>query len=138
LAAGGVPSHVQIPAFILRKLYRSGSLRETGDGRFAFALKNVLGSATITQPPVVVVNGIGYRPENVDAGPLKLETISEAKPWEFHKGQEVTLHVAGRLLRGANRIHILVRTKEFGDLEVYVEDKEAEYCEIPGTDAAQG
>jgi hypothetical protein len=128
---------VQIPDFLLRKLYRKGSLRETGDGRFAFAIKNVLGTATVRLPPVIVVNGIGHRPEQVQAtlaggAPLRMEAISEGRPWTFAKGEEVTLHFPGRLLRGANRIHILVRTKEFGDVEIYAEDKEAEYCEMPG------
>ena len=134
---------MQVPDFLLRKLYRKGSLRETGDGRFAFALRNVLGTATVLHPPVIVVNGIGYRPEQVHAtqaggAPLPLQAIDERRPWPFAKGAEVTLGFPGRLLRGSNRIHILVRTKEFGDVEIYVEDKEAEYCDLPGAVPGEG
>ncbi|MES2153901.1 MAG: hypothetical protein V4510_02070 [bacterium] len=126
-----------VPEFLLRRLYKRGSLRETGDGRFAFTLQNPLRVATILAPPHVVVNGISYKPSDIGMDHLDLSSIAESKPFVFRKGQEATLHFPGRLMRGGNRIHITVETKEFGHVEIYVEDKEAEFCELPTkTDAA--
>lgn len=125
--------HVAIPDFLLRKLYKRGSLRETGDGRFAFTLLNPLGEATLLSPPNIVVNGIAYPPERIQAKALNVATISREAPFTFHKGDKVTLRFPGRLLRGGNRIHISAETREFGEIEIYVEDREAEYCDVPGS-----
>lgn len=120
-----------LPAFLLRKLYRKGSLREVADGRFAFVLHNPLGDATLVAPPDIVVNGIRYRPDEVETDGVPLETISPARPLAFARGEARELRLPGRLLRGGNRIHVVVQTREYGELEIFVEDKEADYCEVP-------
>lgn len=122
-----------VPDFVLRRLYQRGSLRETGDGRFAFTLQNPLGEATLTAPPRIVVNGIAYRPEQVRAPGIDLGAISAQQPLLFRKGMSVQLEMPGRLLRGGNRIHITGQTREYGEVEVYVEDSEALFCELPGS-----
>lgn len=122
---------LRVPDFLLRKLYRKGSLRETADGRFGFTLQNPLGTGTVIGPPRIVVNGIAYKPEQVRA-PVDLKTLSPADPFLFRKGTRLELSMPGRLLRGGNRIHMTVPTKEFGEIELYVEDKEAEFCDVPG------
>lgn len=124
---------MRLPDFVLRKLYRRGSLRETGDGSFAFTLHNPLATATILGAPDIVVNGIHYAPHQVRSRLVDLAAISPTNPYVFRKGGRVTLRLPGRLLRGGNRIHITVATKEFGEVEIYVEDKEAEFCDVPGT-----
>ena len=121
-----------VPDFVLRKVYQRGSLRETGDGQFAFTLQNPLGEATLTAPPRIVVNGIAYRTEQVKATGIDLGAISAERPLAFRKGMSVHLEMPGRLLRGGNRIHITAHTKEFGEVEVYVEDSEAIFCQLPG------
>jgi hypothetical protein len=123
---------VGIPDFLLRKLYKRGSLRETGDGRFAFTLFNPLGPATLLAPPHIVVNGIAYAPERIQAKRVDVARISRDSPFTFRKGDKVTLRFPGHLMRGGNRIHISAETKEFGEVEIYVEDKEAEFCDVPG------
>ncbi len=128
-----VPAALRVPDFVLRKLYRRGSLRETGDGRFAFTIQNTLATATITQPPIIVVNGIHYPPDRVRSRVVQLATITPENPFKFQKGSRVTLRLPGRLLRGGNRIHMTVPTKEYGEIEIYVEDKEAEFCDVPGS-----
>lgn len=115
-------------------MYKRGSLRETGDGRFAFTLLNPLGEATLVAPPTIVVNGIAYPPERIQAKAIDVATISQSAPFTFRKGDRVTLRFPGRLLRGGNRIHISAETREFGEVEIYVEDKEAESCDLPGTE----
>ena len=123
---------VGIPEFLLRKLYRRGSLRESSAGHFRFTLENVLGSATIIAPPRIVVNGIAHAPERVDSPRVKVSTISPAQPFEFRKGDLVTLLMPGSLLRGGNRIQVFVKTKEFGELAIEAEDRAAEFCDFPG------
>lgn len=122
---------LRVPDFLLRKLYRKGSLRETADGHFGFVIQNPLGTGTVVGPPQVVVNGIAYQPEQLK-GPVDFTQVTPEAPFLFRKGDRVDLTLPGRLLRGGNRIHITVPTLEFGEVELYVEDKEAEYCEVPG------
>ncbi len=118
-------------------MYRRGSLRETAPNRFAFTLQNPLGTATIIQPPRITVNGINYPPDSMESKGFQVAAITEHMPFVFKRGEQVTLAFPGHLLRGGNRIHISARTKEFGDLDIYVEDKEAEFCEVPGHDAKE-
>jgi hypothetical protein len=122
---------VIVPELLLRKLYKRGSLRETGDGRFAFTLRNPLRVATIVAPPQINVNGIAYGARDVVLDHIDLAAISARTPLVFRKGDEVTLGFRGRLMRGGNRIHILAETREFGAIEIDVDDREAEFCELP-------
>ena len=126
---------MQVPDFILRKLYKRGSLREVAPGRFAFTLHNPLATATLIGPPTVVVNGVAHRARDIKAK-VDLAAINATSPHAFRKGDRMTLRMNGQLMRGANRIHIVVPTKEFGDVEIHVEDKEAEFCEMPIPGAA--
>ncbi len=121
---------VGIPMFMTRKLYRRGSLRETADGRYTFCLQNPLATATIVAPPVFTINGIRHQAKDVESK-IPLANLSKDNPLKFAKGDEFEVSFSGRLLRGANRIHLTVVTKEFGDIEMFVEDKEADYCELP-------
>lgn len=126
-----------LPEFLLRKLYRKGSLRETAANRFRFTLRNVLGTATVVTPPRVVVNGIAYAPGQVVSSRVDLAGIAPDRPFEFRKGDQVTLRMPGSLLRGGNRIEVVVRTKEFGELRIEAEDNCAEFCDLPGADAEE-
>lgn len=129
---------MQVPDFVLRKLYRRGSLRETGEGRFAFTLQNGLRNATLVAPPKIVVNGILHAPESVSAGRVRLQEVSDQRPFVFAKGAHVTLHLKGHLMRGGNRVHISIVTLEYGRLELYFEDKEAAFCDVPAGAAPDG
>ena len=126
-----------IPEFLLRKLYRKGSLRSTADGRFAFSLHNVLGTATVVAPPRVVVNGIAYAPESIESRQVRPASISSRTPFVFRKGDRITVRLPGRLLRGGNRIQVTVATKEFGDLQIEATDNEADFCDVPGSSAEE-
>jgi hypothetical protein len=128
---------VGIPDFLLRKLYRKGSLRSTSDGRFAFSLQNILGTATVVGPPRVVVNGIAYPPERIESKQVRPDSITERTPFVFRKGDRITVRLPGRLLRGGNRIQVTVKTREFGDLVIEADDSEADYCDVPGSDAEE-
>lgn len=121
---------MRVPDFILRKLYKRGSLREISPTHFAFAFQNPLGNGTIEGPPRLVVNGISYTTDQIGSE-VDWATVTPERPWIFKKGTSLELRLPGRLLRGGNRILAVVPTKEFGPVEVYVEDNEARYCDIP-------
>lgn len=121
-----------VPGFLLRKLYKRGSLCETADGHFTFRIHNPLANATLIGPPVFVINGIHYQGDQVEASGVSLADIAPDAPFVFAKGSEIELRFPGRLLRGGNRIHMSAPTTEFDDIEFLVEDKEATYCSIPG------
>lgn len=128
---------MDLPEFLLRKLYKKGSLRETSAAMFRFTLRNTLGTATIIGPPHVTVNGIGYGPGKVKSSRVDLDGIGPDRPFAFRKGDQVTLRMPGSLLRGGNQIQVLVPTKEFGDVRIEAEDKCAEFCDLPGTDSEE-
>jgi hypothetical protein len=128
---------VDLPEFLLRKLYKKGSLRETSAGMFRFTLRNILGTATVLGPPHVTVNGISYPPNKVRSSRLDLAAIGPDQPFEFRKGDEVTLRMPGSLLRGGNQIQVLAHTKEFGDIRIEAEDRCAEFCDLPGSDSEE-
>lgn len=128
---------VDLPEFLLRKLYKKGSLRETSAGMFRFTLRNTLGTATVVNPPFVTVNGIGYGPGKVRSSRVDVDAIGPDNPFEFRKGDQVTLRMPGSLLRGGNQIQVLVHTKEFGDIRIEAEDKCAAFCDLPGGDSEE-
>jgi hypothetical protein len=123
---------VALPEFLLRKLYRKGSLHASAPGKFAFSLHNVLGTATVTAPPRIVVNGIAYAPHQMESKQVRPASITERTPFVFRRGERVTVQLPGHLLRGGNRIQVTVHTREFGDLTIEADDNEADYCEVPG------
>lgn len=125
-----------IPAFLARKLYKRSSLRETADGRFAFTLHNPLGNATLVAPPRFVINGVRHMPGEYSVEGLDPAQIGPENPFEFPKGAQIDVAFTGRLLRGANRIHLIAETKEFGIIDMLVEDREADYCDLPGVEGA--
>lgn len=121
---------MNLPGFLLRKLYRKGSLAEMAGGKFRFTLRNVLGPATIIGPPRIVVNGISYAPSQINAESVNVSSVSPKVPFNFNKGDEITLRLPGSLLRGGNRIEVTVPTDEYGELVIEAEDKCAEFCDI--------
>ncbi len=119
-----------VPGFLLRKLYERGSLRETADGCFSFRLQNPLATATLIGPPVFVINGVHYHGDDVLADGVSLADIAPDAPFAFRKGDQLELTFPGRLLRGGNRIHMAVPTKEFDEIEFLVEDRAATFCDV--------
>lgn len=125
-----------LPGFLLRKLFKRGSLRQVGPDVFAMTLWNPLGKATVVRPPRFVINGVAHDPENVEVGTLHLDAIDEEHPFVFAKGDQWDLVFRGALLRGNNRIHITATTAEFGDIDFLVEAEEAASCDIPTAEAS--
>ncbi|HET6399465.1 MAG TPA: hypothetical protein VFH47_07940 [Candidatus Thermoplasmatota archaeon] len=121
-----------VPDFLLSRLYRRGSLHQVGELEFSFRLANVLGDATVIAPPQVEVNGIRYAPHQVRVKGLDVANVSPTHPFRFSRGDHVTVRLPGHIMAGGNRIRVRVRTREWGELDIYAEDKARPYCPVPG------
>ncbi len=125
-----------IPGFLARRLYKKQSLRETAAGRFALEIHNPLSNARLIGPPRFTINGVHYTPSDLLVEGIDVAAITPENPFPFPKGTVVKIGFHGHLLRGANRIHMIVPTKEFGEIDMFVEEPDAGYCEVPtGEDA---
>src|SRR5438067_3366094 len=94
---------MQVPAFLLRRLYVRGSLHNVGDG-FAFELKNSLGSGYAEQMLPLTVDGEPIPPEQAtfavegaDAV-LPFTAVSSEQPFTLSMRKTVTIAVRGRTL----------------------------------------
>ena len=94
---------MQVPAFLLRRLYVKGSLRNTGDG-FTFELKNSLGSGYAEQMLPLTLDGETIAPEHAaftidDAiDPVPFTAVSSENPFTLSMRKTVTISVRGQPL----------------------------------------
>lgn len=116
-----------IPNFLVRRIYRKGSLRETHDG-IAFDLKNILGPGIITAINFIKINDeiysssvIKFISSNVN---VLAEHISHEKPLAIKFNQEATCLLAGAkgLKEGLNQIIIDIISQEVGQVQVTLTD----------------
>ncbi|MGY5860777.1 MAG: hypothetical protein RTU09_00185 [Candidatus Thorarchaeota archaeon] len=117
---------MQIPTFLLRKLYLKGSLENVDDG-FVFKIKNTLSPGTVTVMEPIKVNGTEYP---LDALTVKIEDseytasdVNEGSAMPLKVGVEIALHIkADPLPEGEHTIDIALVTKEAGRLAFDVKD----------------
>ena len=94
---------MQVPAFLLRRLYVRGSLHNDGDG-FAFQLKNSLGSGYAEQMLPLTVDGDPIPPEEAtfalqgSDSALPFTAVSSEQPFTLSMRKTVTIAVRGRTL----------------------------------------
>ena len=117
---------MQIPTFLLRKLYVKGSLENVDDG-FKFKLKNSISSGTAVNIQPIKVNGIEYPLESVtirsEEGEINGSEISEENTFPIKVGLDITIQVKGdQLTAGEHTIDISLSTKEVGKLAFDVTD----------------
>lgn len=117
---------MQIPTFLLRKLYVKGSLENVDDG-FKFKLKNSISSATAVNFKPLKVNGNEYPLDatiiSSEDGEVSTNEISEENAFPIKVGLDITVHVKGdQLAAGEHTIDISLATKEVGDLAFDVTD----------------
>lgn len=118
---------MQIPAFILKQMYREGSLENHAEG-FRFAVHNHMMSATIVAIDEIAVGGkaVAIEALTFSAGDETRAglAISEASPVPFAKGVTVQVSVRGDALpAGAHHLTFKVRTGEFGPIHLDVTDR---------------
>ena len=116
---------MQIPTFLLRKLYVKGSLANVDDG-FEFKIKNSISSATAVDFKPLKVNGNEYALDSItissEDGEIAASEISE-KTFPIKVGLDITVHIKGEQLpEGEHTIDIALKTKEVGDLAFDVTD----------------
>jgi hydroxymethylglutaryl-CoA reductase (NADPH) len=119
-------SKLQIPTFLLRKLYIKGSLENVDDG-FKFKLKNSISSGTAVNIEPIKINGNEYPLEatiiSSEDGEISGNEISEENTFPIKVGLDITIHVKGNHLpEGEHTIDISLSTKEVGKLAFDVKD----------------
>jgi hydroxymethylglutaryl-CoA reductase (NADPH) len=117
---------LQIPTFLLRKLYVKGSLENVDDG-FKFKLKNSISSATAVDFKPLKVNGNEYPLDTTvissEDGEIAVSEISKENSFPIKVGLDITVHVKGdQLAAGEHTIDIALATTEVGDLAFDVKD----------------
>jgi hypothetical protein len=115
-----------IPAFVLKRLYIAGSLRNTDDG-CQLQIKNTLAPATITGIGPIIVDGAAVPPEQVvilrNKEPLPANETSARRPLSFDINVVVTLVIKNlTLAAGEHRIGLDVTSREAGRLKWEITD----------------
>ena len=117
---------MSVPAFILRRLYVKGSLRNVENG-FEFSLKNVLADAELIKPLEIYVDDTQIPLENVTliAGTTSISNkdIAESNPVKFSLNMTATIRVDGaRLEPGEHKITLVVTVKGYGTIKFDIRD----------------
>ncbi|MFO7836941.1 MAG: hypothetical protein R6V83_09810 [Candidatus Thorarchaeota archaeon] len=117
---------MQIPAFLLRKLYIKGSLENVDDG-FVFKIKNSLSPGTATAMDPIKIDDTEYPLEDTVIKSEEAEVtgseVSEDNPIPIKVGVEIAIKVKGeQLAEGEHKIDIGLQTKEAGKLAFDVKD----------------
>lgn len=116
-----------IPEFLMKRVYKKGSLKETEDG-VCFDLKNVLGPGFISGFNFVKVNDETFESHKVrfftQGVEIPVESVSEENPIGFRLGQEGTILLQGaKCLRdGINQIIIELMNPEAGVVKLSLSD----------------
>ena len=118
---------MQVPAFLLRRLYVKGSLRNI-DGGWEFDLKNSLGSGYAEQVLPLTVNGaevpIDQARFTVDGEVIKFGEVSSDRPITLGMNKVVTIGVdgAGHLPEGKHKVGIGFIVTGMGKMQFDVTD----------------
>jgi hypothetical protein len=117
---------MQVPAFLLRRLYVKGSLRNE-DGGFAFELKNSLGSGYAEKVLPVSVDGeempVDAASFTVDGQTMSFAGVSAERTMTLGLNKTVAISVAGRTLSdGKHRIGMGFVVTGMGEMRFDVTD----------------
>jgi hypothetical protein len=121
---------MQVPAFLLRRLYVKGSLRNDNGG-FAFDLKNSLGSGYAESVLPLTVDGVEVPIASAsfvtDGEALPFPDVSSERPMTLGMNKVVTVAVTGQALPpGKHKIGIGFVVTGMGKMEFDVTDVIAE------------
>jgi len=117
---------MEIPAFMLKKLYRKGSLKNSAEGA-SFAVKNTISPATITGLEMVKIDGETYLPKKIEllAGGVRIaaDKLSPESPLQVAQNEEIIVSLPGvTLAPGAHKLLLNINTREVGPLTLEVGD----------------
>jgi hydroxymethylglutaryl-CoA reductase (NADPH) len=99
---------VQVPPFLLRRLYVKGSLRNTPEG-FQFELRNSLGAGYAQELLPLTIDGEELPKEDcyfsLGGEPVPFSAVNEATPFTLAMNKVTTIMACGRRLEaGQHRI----------------------------------
>jgi len=117
---------MKVPAFLLRRLYVKGSLRNVEQG-FEFDLKNSLGSGYAEQVLPISLDGEQLPIEStrfvVDGESMPFASVSAEQPMTLGMNKLVTIGFDGRTLdAGKHKIEIGFLVTGMGELQFDVTD----------------
>lgn len=117
---------MQVPGFLLRRLYVKGSLRNETDG-FAFDLKNSLGSGYAEQVLPLTLDGAEVPPDrasfSVDGECVPFPDVSSDRPFTLAMNKLVTIAVTGQTLdAGKHKLGIGFVVTGMGKMQFDVTD----------------
>ncbi len=117
---------MEVPEFLLRRLYVKGSLRSV-EGGFAFDLKNSLGSGYAEEVAPLTLDGeelpMASTRFDVDGETTRFDEVSGARPMTLGMDRTVTISVDGRTLSpGKHKLGIGFVVAGMGKLEFEVTD----------------
>ena len=116
-----------IPEFLMKRVYKKGSLKQTEEG-ICFDLKNVLGPGFISGFGCIKINDATFEACKVkfitQGAEILAETVTEENPIGFRLGQEGTLILQGAkcLKEGLNLIMIELMNPEAGRVQLSLSD----------------
>jgi len=117
---------MQVPAFLLRRLYVKGSLRNTQEG-FQFDLKNSLGSGYAEQVLPLSVDGAAIPVESayfvVDGTTIRFADVTAENPITLGMNRTVTIGADAQALpEGKHKLSIGFIVSGMGKMEFDVTD----------------
>lgn len=117
---------MQVPSFLLRRLYVKGSLRNV-DGGFAFDLSNTLGSGYADQVLPLRIDGDDVPPAScafvVDGQPQRFDEISAGSPMTLAMNGTLTVRVHGRpLAAGEHAVEMAFIVTGMGEMRFDMKD----------------
>ena len=116
-----------IPNFLLKKIYKKGSLREIDEG-IAFDLKNILGPGLITGVNFVKINDRIYNSSVIQIIKSGAKTLAEQvscdNPLLIKLNEEVTCVMKSglKLQQGINDIIVELISEDVGKVQVKLSD----------------
>jgi hypothetical protein len=119
---------MNVPGFIARQFYVTGSLRNT-DAGWELQAQNPMGEGTLVGVGKIRVDGREIPAETVtarrsgDAEPIRAAEISRMRPVSVFKGDRVTLAVEGEpLTLGEHRLEVELYELNLGRLSLSIMD----------------
>ncbi len=121
---------VQVPPFLLRRLYVKGSLRNTAEG-IEFQLKNSLGAGYAEELLPLTIDGQELPKEDcyfsLGEAPITFSAVNEGTPFTLAMNKVTTISVRGRRLEeGQHRIGMGFVVVGLGNMAFEVTDHVAD------------
>jgi hypothetical protein len=120
---------VNVPGFIARQFYVSGSLRNTADG-FSLQAQNPMGDGVLVGVGRLLVDGREIPADTVtatrdgDETTYRAADVTRFNPIHVRKGDRVTFHVAGdQLSAGDHRLEVELYEVNLGLLRLSLTDR---------------